>query len=170
MQIDQSVVSDGKSLYEVLGWDKHVFETMTRRQRGCLAPSRTAVQRLDWRNGWRDGGTDLTPRQRRAIADLAYWGHPIPQWHAVRARAALASAWLDRWIRLEVLPVGRSLLPVSQLAVEWPETVLSGPTTSTGGWNRLQAGQRRRPTPSTGVPTRETPTGWTRPSGRTPAR
>ena len=125
MQMDQLLAADGQKLATVLTWDRHAFKDLTTRQQASLAPSHGALERVGWANAWKDGGADLTAAERRAIGDLAYRGRPGPRWHAVHARAALASAWLDRWIRLEVLPVGRPAMPVSQLAVEWPQTVLS---------------------------------------------
>ena len=123
MQMDQLLGAPKATLEDVLGWPRRRFGELSRRQAGCLDPAHTALAKVRWSGAWARSCGDLTLAVRERMAAASDHGRPIPQWHARHAMAALGAAWLDRWVRLELLPVSQPLLSTSRIAAIWPQVM-----------------------------------------------
>ena len=125
-QMDMLLRSQKATLDQILHWAPRRFGELSRRQAGALDPAHTNLRAVRWTGAWTRSGAELTPPLRERIASIASRGRPVPQYHAHHALAALGAAWLDRWVRLELLPASRPLLTMGQVAAIWPQAVDNG--------------------------------------------
>ena len=105
---------------EVLGLSSNAQRALTRRQAGRLAPRNKSIARLGWVAAWMNADATLPVGQRRRIHEQARHGSPWAKWRAQRAQAEAAAAWLDRWVRLELLPVSMPTLCLHEVVEFYP--------------------------------------------------
>ena len=147
-QMDALMRSPKANLAQILSWAPRRFGELSRRQAGCLDPAHTNLRAVRWTSAWTRSGGDLTVPVRERIASIAEHGRPAPQWHARHAMAALGAAWLDRWVRLKLLPVSRPLLTMSRMAAIWPQAVWKDAKSVAEWIGRAQAGTAATSDPS----------------------
>ena len=119
-QMQNLLENEKRPVVDVLGLSRNAQRALTRRQCGRLAPRSKSIARLGWVTAWMDADTSLPIGQRKRIHEQARHGRPWAKWRARRARAEAAAAWLDRWVRLELLPVSVPTLSLHEVLELYP--------------------------------------------------
>ena len=95
-------------------------KALTRGQHAALCPHSTSLATVRWTETYETACQELTWLQRRTIRASSYRQDPWVLQASRRAMIWAAAATLDRWVRLELLPVGRPVMGLRQVIVQHP--------------------------------------------------
>ena len=132
---------------QILGLDegpRGAGSELTLRQQAALAPDSRNLSTVRWTRTYETACQDLTLMQRRTIKRYGYRRNP---WVAKASRQATlwaTAAMLDRWVRLELLPIGKPIMGLRQLIRERPGIIDWDGEQSENSNHALRAGHEHK--------------------------